>query len=296
MSATGATDPTRNGKTTMTPELTKMLPASYRLISGPGKANKPGEGLCFMQTVALIAGEPIHDRPECACPMLTAIGIMVNDNLFGDERQTMLPLALAMAGTRSPAHIADRLCAMLRVCREVLSYPPEHGNVIADIRGDLIDLLTIVTDGGLPVRYTIGEARHVGTLSRVERFNAGSQWPLLAGLACCLAALRRRDERCLPLSLLGQIYETNGEIKNPIEWLEGSGCTRLGEAMGFVLTGPLGRRHRTGQVNSPSELVAIAALRAGIMAGPNSELTVQEAAERIHKLSPADQQRVTARV
>jgi hypothetical protein len=89
-------------------DVTDFLPNGFNLRAGAGGGD-PKAGLCFMETVALIAGEPIGDHPECACPILTAYGIRLNDRFSDADRQKLLPLAWATAGTRSDAHRQVRL-------------------------------------------------------------------------------------------------------------------------------------------------------------------------------------------
>ena len=88
-------------------DVTDFLPNGFNLREGAGGGD-PKDGLCFMETVALIAGEPIDDHPECACPILTAYGIGLNDRFPAADRQKLLPLAWATAGTRSKEHEAIR--------------------------------------------------------------------------------------------------------------------------------------------------------------------------------------------
>ena len=84
-------------------DVTDFLPNGFNLRQGKGGGD-PKNGLCFMETVALIAGEKITDQPECACPILTAYGIGMNDRFADKDRQRLLPLAWATAGTRSKEH------------------------------------------------------------------------------------------------------------------------------------------------------------------------------------------------
>lgn len=74
-----------------------------------GKGGSWDNGLCLMETVhwlsgAKDAGETPSDRPECACPVLGAFAIRLNDSLNDRNRQKLLLLALPLTGTRSPEH------------------------------------------------------------------------------------------------------------------------------------------------------------------------------------------------
>jgi len=74
-----------------------------------GSGGSWDNGLCVMETVhwlsgAKDAGETPTDSPECACPVLGAFAIRLNDSLNDKNRQKLLPLALPLTGTRSPEH------------------------------------------------------------------------------------------------------------------------------------------------------------------------------------------------
>ena len=56
--------------------------------------------LCVMSLVALMAGERHSDRPDCACPVVTAYAIKLNDALDDDTRQRLKPFAPRIIGTR----------------------------------------------------------------------------------------------------------------------------------------------------------------------------------------------------
>jgi hypothetical protein len=72
-----------------------------------GKHKTPGEGMCVMETVAFIAGEPHTDHPPCACPVITEAAIRLNDSMPDDQTRTRIlgPLAFRIAGTRATQSI-----------------------------------------------------------------------------------------------------------------------------------------------------------------------------------------------
>ena len=73
-----------------------------RLAEGAHVA--PEQGMCFMEMVAWFAGEKHSDKPACACPVLGAYGICLNDGMPDVERDRLLkPVVPMIAGTRSPA-------------------------------------------------------------------------------------------------------------------------------------------------------------------------------------------------
>ena len=59
------------------------------------------KGACLMEAVAYVAGETFSDHPECACPLLSAYGRSLNDNMPTDLRQELKPLIPMLVGSRS---------------------------------------------------------------------------------------------------------------------------------------------------------------------------------------------------
>ncbi|GEL17666.1 hypothetical protein [Pseudonocardia asaccharolytica] len=64
-----------------------------------GDHDSPGEGLCLLEAVAYLAGEPHTDHPECVSPVLGAFGRALNDVLPDDLRQELVPLIPLLPGT-----------------------------------------------------------------------------------------------------------------------------------------------------------------------------------------------------
>ena len=57
-----------------------------------GSHESRDEGVCLMELVARVAGEPHSDLPDTASPTLAAYARLVNDRLDDDARQRLLPL------------------------------------------------------------------------------------------------------------------------------------------------------------------------------------------------------------
>jgi hypothetical protein len=75
-------------------------PAKLDLITlDKGAHDTPGDGLCLMEAVAYLAGEPHTDRPKCVSPVLGAYGRALNDILPQDRRQQLIPLIPRIVGT-----------------------------------------------------------------------------------------------------------------------------------------------------------------------------------------------------
>jgi hypothetical protein len=57
-----------------------------------GSHNTPEEGLCAMELVALLAGEPHTDCPVCVNDTLITFCQILNDVATDEDRQTMIPV------------------------------------------------------------------------------------------------------------------------------------------------------------------------------------------------------------
>ncbi len=81
-----------------------------------GNHYERGQGVCVMEAVAWVAGEPHSDHPQCACPVITSFMIKWNDRLLSDaERNRLLkPLVPLLVGTRSTREIEQRRLEMIR--------------------------------------------------------------------------------------------------------------------------------------------------------------------------------------
>jgi hypothetical protein len=77
---------------------------AQRLYDGVALVARVGDRsqsqLCVMSLVALMAGERHSDRPDCACPVITAYAIKLNDALDDTVRQRLKPFAPRIIGTR----------------------------------------------------------------------------------------------------------------------------------------------------------------------------------------------------
>jgi hypothetical protein len=75
-----------------------------------GSHSEFARGVCAMEAVAYIAGEPHSDAPACACPVLTAFMIAWNDGLPSNaERDRLLkPFIPRLVDTRSTREVEER--------------------------------------------------------------------------------------------------------------------------------------------------------------------------------------------
>ena len=80
--------------------------SDYKLTYG-SHTNRE-DGMCLMEAVAYLAGEPHTDAPACACPMLTAYAVALNDAMGtgpdGDALRAryLHDLAPMLVGSRAP--------------------------------------------------------------------------------------------------------------------------------------------------------------------------------------------------
>ena len=77
-----------------------------------GSHGSINEGLCVMEAVAYIAGEPWTDSPACACPVIAAFLRSWNDGLPDDKRQELKQYIPMLVGTRGDDKLAERRSLM----------------------------------------------------------------------------------------------------------------------------------------------------------------------------------------
>src|SRR5579885_3083522 len=93
----------------------------YTFKLDEGNHDEPSQGVCAMEAVAWMAGEPHSDKPACACPVLGAFIIRVNDTMDNADRSLLNPLILKLIGTRSKEHEKLRRDHLIReVTRRVV--------------------------------------------------------------------------------------------------------------------------------------------------------------------------------
>lgn len=91
------------------------------------------EGVCFMEAIAFIAGEPHSDHPKCASPVLTSFGIMLNDTLPADLRNKyLLPMVGQVAGTVDPESEGKRREFLFSWLNETLRITYKHKSVLSN--------------------------------------------------------------------------------------------------------------------------------------------------------------------
>ena len=79
------------------------------LVLGKGHHETRERGVCAMEAVAWLAGEPHSDRPECACPVIGEFVRVINDRLPEDKRNRLLkPFLRALAASKSTKEVEVR--------------------------------------------------------------------------------------------------------------------------------------------------------------------------------------------
>ncbi|MGV2740247.1 hypothetical protein, partial [Salmonella enterica] len=82
------------------------------LAAGPHAS--PDQGLCALEAVAYLAGEPHSDQPACASPSIAAFVRNWSDGLPQAERDGLiLPLGPRLVGTRGSEALERRRIAMV---------------------------------------------------------------------------------------------------------------------------------------------------------------------------------------
>jgi hypothetical protein len=87
----------------VSPIVKSRLADLRRLVLRHGGHPNAAAGMCAMEAVAFVAGEPHSDKPKCACPVISAVMRRLNDRIPTDELRTELlrPLVRKLVGTKS---------------------------------------------------------------------------------------------------------------------------------------------------------------------------------------------------
>jgi hypothetical protein len=92
--------------TTLIHEKLTALASEFRLSTGNHAS--PEEGLCAMELVALLDGQPHSDHPRCTCEIISGFVRGINDNMPDDIRQGLLPYLPRLVDTVSGEHEQER--------------------------------------------------------------------------------------------------------------------------------------------------------------------------------------------
>ena len=77
--------------------MTSIDPTTITLDKGSHE--NPDDGMCLLEAVAYVQGEPFSDHPKCVSPVLGEFGRHLNDVLPDDLRQQLIPFIALLPGT-----------------------------------------------------------------------------------------------------------------------------------------------------------------------------------------------------
>ncbi|HSY50425.1 MAG TPA: hypothetical protein VLC46_16555 [Thermoanaerobaculia bacterium] len=120
----------------VSPKSVEVLNVLNEVSLKQGGHSSPDDGMCVMEAVAYIAGEPHSDHPACASPVITSLAIALNDAMQSDaEREALKPVAFRIVGTRASGDVEfTRACRVVDwYVREVL---PENVQLLIDLGAD----------------------------------------------------------------------------------------------------------------------------------------------------------------
>lgn len=87
--------------------MTSSCPELDSIVIKHGSHKTRADGMCVMEVVALVAGEPHSDKPACACPALTRFAQALNDrfrllgaNADAARTEVMRPLIPLLVGSK----------------------------------------------------------------------------------------------------------------------------------------------------------------------------------------------------
>jgi hypothetical protein len=78
------------------------------LVLGSGSHKDREQGVCVMEAVAWLAGEPHSDRPVCACPVVGAFARRLNDTLDKADRQRLREFIPALVKSKATREVEIR--------------------------------------------------------------------------------------------------------------------------------------------------------------------------------------------
>ena len=170
--------------------LADRMEAIEALALSRGSHEEFNRGMCVMEAVSYVAGEPWSEAPQCACPVITNFLMNWNDTLPDADRTRLLrPLIPLIVGTRSTKEVEERRSYMaldwlIRVFvpkwLDIVPSLHEHAKDLRDL-GAITDIASAEA-AGVKIRASY-LASYLATYSA-----AGSAYRSTAGSAADLAA------------------------------------------------------------------------------------------------------------
>ena len=98
-----------------------------------GSHKSRADGVCAMEVVAWLAGEPHSDRPQNTCPIIAAFVRRWNDDLDDEDRnRLLLPLLPLLVGSRSTPEVENRR-ALLAIDWQIRTSTPAWLDLVPDL-------------------------------------------------------------------------------------------------------------------------------------------------------------------
>lgn len=97
-----------------------MTAPDFMPVLKKGSHSNPRHGACVMEYVSILAGEPFSAVPKCTLRGLAEIAIEINDHLWDEERQQLLPLIPRLINTQiEDEETRDAVSNRLKLVRAV---------------------------------------------------------------------------------------------------------------------------------------------------------------------------------
>jgi hypothetical protein len=177
----------------ITPEMQSRFEQILGRSLGEGSHSSLEDGMCAMEAVSYVAGEPWSDAPQCACPVIAAFVRAWNDGLPSDaDRDRLLkPLIPRIVGTRSTPHVEERR-AYLALDWLVRVYTPAWLDLVESLRPHAQALrdLPEITDiaGATAAGERVRSAREASAAARAAARAAAWAAAWAAALKATMAA------------------------------------------------------------------------------------------------------------
>lgn len=169
-----------------------------------GNTDHPSNGACLYDAAKWISYGEIGDDPLCACPVIRAYAIGLNDMLPDDQRQRLKPFILRVARNRDPESERARAEYLIRrAVGAILPIALEAGRLMeraAVLRrvardGTLVEVRIVAEDAaGATARLAADASRAATARAAACAAQAASPGPLLgAGAAVAKVAEAAAD-------------------------------------------------------------------------------------------------------
>jgi hypothetical protein len=175
------------------------------MMLGRGRHRDPREGLCLLELVSSLAGEPWTDHPHCVHPVLASIARRVNDACGDAFRDRLIPLALPLIGTSTAPEPASSVLVG-RCASAALAVRPDLRRLTRTMRG--------VSAGG-PYRRRIAPSLAADAVTVLAEHAACADERLVSLLAECVSVCRDVSRRTFSLTALDIVRAEDHDVCTP---------------------------------------------------------------------------------